>query len=316
MIESSSSQASKKPRTVRRRTAFLVLAAVLVALLAFYPLMTSAFMSAFVDRAPPAEWVEALEWLRESTPAPFPGSTVPAPGDEPAYGVASWWDYGYWVLGIGHRPPCANPTQAGAVEMARFLLETAPDVGLARLTELRAGYVIVDSDLPLWSPSGAGSVAGKLGAVMTWAGVSKGLFVDTLWQPGADGRLYPQLIYTPDYYRTMMARLYLFGAEAFEPAESTWVVQVEQVETPALATVERIVSIDRFDSWAAAQGHLRTLPAGSARLVGLDPFRSCVPLEAVAGLRRVFDSRGAKITGEGVDLPAVRIFEVMAPDPT
>jgi len=293
---------------------FRVIAAVVVALLAFYPLATSAFMSAFADRAPPAEWVEALQWLRENTPAPFPGVTEPAQGDTPAYGVASWWDYGYWILGIGHRPPCANPTQAGSVEMGRFLLETDPEAGLARLAELGAGYVIVDGDLPLWSPSSSGAVAGKVAAVMAWAGVSEGRFVDTLWQPGQDGRLRPQLIYTPEYYRTMMARLYLFGGEAFEPTDSTWIVQVEPVDVPQMGTAERIVSMDRVGSWAEAQAHMETLPAGTGRVVGLDPFRSCVPLEATPGLRRVFDSTGSKITGEGVDLPAVRVFEIVAPE--
>jgi len=50
-----------------------------------------------VANAPPADWVEALEWVGENTPE---GAVITA-----------WWDYGYWIEYIAERKPVADPGQ-------------------------------------------------------------------------------------------------------------------------------------------------------------------------------------------------------------
>ena len=40
------------------------------------------------------EWEEALTWLRENTPEDSK--------------IVSWWDYGYWILDLGHRVPVVD----------------------------------------------------------------------------------------------------------------------------------------------------------------------------------------------------------------
>ncbi|MBN2098340.1 MAG: hypothetical protein JW753_01960 [Dehalococcoidia bacterium] len=42
------------------------------------------------------EWEEALTWLRENTP------------EDSDIKVMSWWDYGYWILDLGHRVPVVD----------------------------------------------------------------------------------------------------------------------------------------------------------------------------------------------------------------
>lgn len=76
---------------------------------------------------PGAQWYNSLEWMRHNTPDPAPDPAVfsyygpyvrpplgePYPYPDTAYGVMSWWDYGFWIETIGHRIPNANPFQAG-----------------------------------------------------------------------------------------------------------------------------------------------------------------------------------------------------------
>ena len=80
--------------------------------------------------APPDAWMESLTWLREYTDEPFGDSDFYyARYDRPfdysaypdAYGVTAWWDYGYWIVRIGQRPPSQNP--GGAIpSVAEFFL--------------------------------------------------------------------------------------------------------------------------------------------------------------------------------------------------
>jgi dolichyl-diphosphooligosaccharide--protein glycosyltransferase len=70
-------------------------------------------------------WHSSLLWLRDkdNSPEPFddpdfyyelypPKAEFKYP--ETAYGVMSWWDYGYFIMQIAHRIPNSNPGQVGA----------------------------------------------------------------------------------------------------------------------------------------------------------------------------------------------------------
>jgi oligosaccharyl transferase (archaeosortase A-associated) len=68
-----------------------------------------------------AEWLEALNWMRNNTPDPglnylamyeMPKNGT-YPYSETAYGVMSWWDYGHIITYWAHRIPNANPFQGG-----------------------------------------------------------------------------------------------------------------------------------------------------------------------------------------------------------
>ncbi len=122
---------------------------------------------------PPEAWCESLTWLRENTPEPFddPNFYYSRYGafdysDYPeAYGVTAWWDYGYWIVRIGHRPPSQNP--GGVIPaVAQFFVAQNETDGEKVLDARGARYVILDYEF----------ITGKFyGAVTATGGSQTGL---------------------------------------------------------------------------------------------------------------------------------------------
>ncbi len=119
---------------------------------------------------PPEAWCDALTWLRENTPEPFDGSDLYyARYDRPfdysgypeAYGVTAWWDYGYWIVRIGHRPPSQNP--GGVIPaVAEFFLAQNETDGQKVLDARGARYVILDYEFITGKFYGAVSRHGRI----------------------------------------------------------------------------------------------------------------------------------------------------------
>ncbi|MGD9911712.1 oligosaccharyl transferase, archaeosortase A system-associated [Methanothrix sp.] len=103
------------------------------------------------------DWVESLQWLRNSTPQT---SYFDEPFQVPEYSVMCWWDYGNWIVYIGERPVVANNFQTGVLEGSRFFLSEDEESALEILNERRARYVITDLTM----------IYGKLQAICSWLG--------------------------------------------------------------------------------------------------------------------------------------------------
>ena len=91
-----------------------------------------------------SEWYDALTWMRDSTPNT---QFYNDPQQKPEYGVMSWWDYGYWITYIAHRPSFSNPGQAGAEEAASFFMSQDENETTTFLEDRDLKYVIVDRDM-------------------------------------------------------------------------------------------------------------------------------------------------------------------------
>ena len=259
---------------------------------------------------PPARHA-ALAWLRRETPEPFGDPDYYfAPYDaagrqagvpEPDYTVMTWWDYGYDVIRIARRAPTANPTQAGASETGRFFLATSEDVGTDIAQDMSARYVVVTED-ELFLPQAPGVVLSSFATMAYWAGDRVDDYVEAVVERRPDGSPQRVALYQPAYYQTMASRLYLFDGRAVTPQNSTWVVTYGD----NLVGLREIVESRRFATHEEAERHLRGLPAGRHALVGRDPLRSPVPLEALRDYVLVHDS------GDGGTryhrLPTVKIF--------
>ena len=113
------------------------LAVIVVFILVFVFNIASAVGTAKQARFAPSDaWQSSLTWLKENSPDPFADPDFyyelyqPSPAGESyqypetAYGVMSWWDYGYWITRIAHRLPNANPGQSPEpiINIANFFL--------------------------------------------------------------------------------------------------------------------------------------------------------------------------------------------------
>ena len=209
------------PQFLKKNIGYIVLAVILVAVLVYpWGPAATALNQAKHTGGPSTPWYSSLEWMRYNTPDPAPDPAVfsyygpyvrPPPGEpypypDTAYGVMSWWDYGFWIETIGHRIPNANPFQGGIGggkeqrpgAATFFTAESGAEANEIADT-LGTRYII--SDLPM-----ADILSGKYHAMVAWDGdpsyAEYWHTVQTL-----EG---PQRLPNARYYNSMESRLHIF----------------------------------------------------------------------------------------------------------
>ncbi|MEQ1759694.1 MAG: oligosaccharyl transferase, archaeosortase A system-associated [Vicinamibacterales bacterium] len=249
------------------------------------------------------DWFDALQWIRSNTPEPYsdPDAYFTGAGAEnEGYGVMTWWDYGYWVTRIARRPPNTNPRQTQVMDVADFYLSTEPERARELLDEFEAKYVIADASLAI-SATRRGEVGGFFPYIATVGGRDPGSYCQ-LYRvpPREDDR--PVLYCFPEYFQTMAIRLYAFGGRAVTPTR-VWAIDVDASAPGLRPLVRRERS---FRSYEEALQFTEADPSGRWRVASKDTKATPIPLEALTGLTRVYQSFGR----EGRDGPAqVQIFE-------
>jgi dolichyl-diphosphooligosaccharide--protein glycosyltransferase len=253
-------------------------------------------------------WQTSMLWLRNNSPEPFGDPNfyyaLYGPGDEfefpeTAYGVMSWWDYGYFIMQIGRRIPNANPTQSGAREAGQFFTAQNETAANELADRLGTRYVVIGHMMP----------TAKFHAKPTWAGSSPAEFFGIYHVPGQAGGQWAMLYY-PAYYQSIVARLYNFGGRAVVPAaNSTIVISYEQREQAG--QMYNVVTWGQtFPTYEAAQTFIANQTARNYKIVGGDPFNSPVPLEALNSYVLIHQSE-AMVEMFGRILPMVKIFEYL-----
>jgi asparagine N-glycosylation enzyme membrane subunit Stt3 len=270
----------------------LIATAVLVAFL-FWPNISTALDSADAHQGVPPDWREALEWIRASTPEPFPDQNYyyapyrsPAP---PGYSVMAWWDFGYWITSIARRVPVSNPTQANASDAASFYLAQSEGEARSILDAWHSRYLIADAELPMRNEDGK-----YFGYFTSFFEYDRSRRLDEYIVFALEGDR-RRLLYRPAYYRSMAVHLFSFNGAA-----------VEQPRGAALAFLSpplngrphpELIELRRF---ASAQDALAAEPScrnQGCLLVSDDPNISCVRLEALAGFEQIHSNRTVKIYG-------------------
>jgi dolichyl-diphosphooligosaccharide--protein glycosyltransferase len=288
-----------------RRTVATVLATLLLA-----HSLSQAARAAAVDRGAPAAWVEALRWMRRSTPEPFAEADAyrarydPAHPPRSTYGVLAWWDFGYWITRIARRAPIANPTQHGARHAAAFLL--AQDEARAERIAgaLGVGYVIVDRSLAVERPRRGGEGSeGVFPALAAWAREPTDRFFELYDYPQPDGTTREVYLFYPEYYRSMAIRLFAFGGGV--PAPRYFVVTWEDGRDEVRPR-KRIADLTWYPRYRDAANAVLRSPSPYRRLVGVDPMESCIPLEPLVRYQRVYASPEREPNHGGV--PSVQIY--------
>lgn len=285
---------------------------VVATLIVVASLALSARWSAPPERDMPPAIRETAAYLRAQTPDPFDAGDVyfrrftdanAAPRAK--YSVLAWWDYGYALMHDARRVPSAVPTQAGARDTAAFLLAQDESAAAPFAARMRVRYAVVDSSLMILRPHGnAASIGGYIAQVAAWnREPASRYFEQVLYAPPGEAERLVYLFH-PEYYRSMAARMYLFGGRGARPLYT--------VATLAQSGAsKRLVALTPYTRYRDAMNAVLLDPTRSKRLVGTDPLQSCVPVEPLTQYREVFTSSSTEPDAGG--RPRVRVFERMTP---
>jgi dolichyl-diphosphooligosaccharide--protein glycosyltransferase len=296
-----------KPRYISR-----ALAAIIVFFLAFYPNIGEAINTAENPWGPNDAWRNSLVWMRENTPDPFEDPDFyyalyekPPAGEEyaypeSAYGIMSWWDYGYWITRIAHRIPNASPSgQANAKEAAEFFVDHAEVSANEILDKMGSQYVILDFEMS----------TSKFHVMPTWAEESLSDFYEMYYQTTQQGIEPFQTMYYPRYYESMCSRLYNFGGETVVPQDSTWAIKYSEVEDEDGNKYKMITDAANeglpFTTYDEAKTFIDDNP--DYVIVGIHPFSSPVPLVELEHYELIHES--ASIQWGESEIPYVKIFQ-------
>jgi dolichyl-phosphooligosaccharide-protein glycotransferase len=294
---------------LRRELAVIVVAAM------FAPNLVPAVLVPSRPASLPLYWRDTMERLRDHTPPPFavaanagddyyyaryPRTAVPPPD----YTVMNWWDHGYWVVQLARRVPVANPTQERAPNAARFYAATTERDALAALVAERSRYIVADWELP-FRLTAEGTVMGRFQNVVDWAGGRHSAYYEVFYKRDAGGWVPVWVFYEP-YYRSMAFRLLVLGGQGVTPARTSTVVTVVERADDRGMTFNEILTQTTYESHAAAVAAAAN-QSGRAIVVGLDPWRSAFPIEALTAFREMFSVRTPE--QKPTESPWVRVFE-------
>ncbi len=199
------------PQYLAKNARYLVLAVIFIAILV-YPFgpASQALNQAQHSGGPNSAWYNSLDWMQYNTPdtglsyygpyeRPPPGEPYPYP--DTAYGVMSWWDYGFWIENIARRIPNANPFQGGigggeaqAPGASTFFTAASEDDANEIADTLGVKYVVSDVEM----------ATGKFYAITAWDGDTGGY---SEWLPIGDRT---ELVPTMRYFNSMEGRLHIF----------------------------------------------------------------------------------------------------------
>ncbi len=257
--------------------------------------------------APSDAWQETLSWMRNNTPDPFNDPDFyykrhqsPFTYPETAYGVTAWWDYGYWIARIGHRIPNSNPGQIAAGSVAKVFLAQDEAAGTQMIAEknFQTKYVVIDYE----------TVTSKFHALPQWAGYPGTQFYETYYYKQKNGQLASGYCFYPEYYRSLVARLYNFDGHAVVPA-STTVISYEQKLSQEGITYKEITSARAFPSYEEAESYVSSQKSGNYRIISPDPFVSPVPLSELKNFKLVHSSSDSLKPSNREPIPKVKVFE-------
>ena len=311
----------------------MALVSLLVFFTVFFPNVKPAIMTAQqLHYVPEDGWFSSLVWLKDNTPDPFGDATFYyQPYGQPeeceqltglpvgitdqiarirlkaakysypasAYGVMAWWDYGYWIVRVGHRPVNTYPAKPimNTNLAAHFFVAQGEAAAREIVEGLDSRYVVIDYS----------TATGKFWAMAAWAGKEPAQFFDIYYVPLGDG-LMPVLLFHEEYYYAMSTRLYNFDGEEVTP-QYALVISYEEKENEEGELIKEVIDTKQFTSYEEATDYIASQGSGNYRIVSPDPFISPVPLAALGHYQLVYSSEEpARYTDDGV-VPLVKIFE-------
>ncbi len=241
--------------------------------------------------APSDAWCNSLAWFKDNSPEPFGDATfyyglyqTSFNYPETAYGIAAWWDYGYWILRIGHRLPNCDPGAGARESVARLFLSQSEASADEIIEQLNSKYIILDYD----------TIIGKVSDIAIYAGdTGSENYFDIYYQP-KETKLVPVLLFYPEYYRSISTRLYNFDGAEVIPQESK-VISYEQKISSDGKPYKEITSAESFSTYEAAIAFVSSQRSGNYKIVSEDPIISPIPLEALKHYKLIHSISSTKM---------------------
>ncbi|MFC1921361.1 oligosaccharyl transferase, archaeosortase A system-associated [Chloroflexota bacterium] len=302
----------KNDSTAAIRHAIMAITAIVVMVVVYPWNIEIAVGSAKAVRYAPSDaWVGSLEWMKDNTPEPFgsPDSyyeifEVTPPGEsfeypESAYGVLAWWDYGYWITRTGHRLPIANPSQDPRVLKNEALFFTSQQEELADeiIQEMDAAYLILDYT----------TTFEKFHAIAQWAGDSETKYYD-YYVRYEDGNKITGIFFYPEYYYSLITRMYNFNCEEVIPEKVTVISFQEVMNTEGIMEKQFTGGLD-FDTYEEAEAFISSQEASNLRIVSMNPLISPVPLSKLEHYRLIHSSDELVEFPDNSTVSQIKIFE-------
>jgi dolichyl-diphosphooligosaccharide--protein glycosyltransferase len=258
-----------------------------------------------------------MDWLRSNTAEPFGGQdsyySLYKPVQEKggfeyppgAYGILAWWDYGFWIARIGHRAPAMNPgnapianSETGLLGLASYFTAQDESAAAPLLSKLGTRYVIVDNEIAAYD--------GKFHALATLSNLNYSDFYDVFLQK-RDNQYAPTILFYPEYYRSMVSRLYNFDGRAVVP-EAVTVIAYKEITAQDGRKYKEITETKTVGSYAEAQRLMLDNKSKNYNVAGQDPYKSPVPLEELKGYKLVYGTN-QKVSGGSRPQSNIKIFE-------
>jgi dolichyl-diphosphooligosaccharide--protein glycosyltransferase len=277
-------------------------------------------------------WQAALLWMKDNTPEPMGDPDAyyklydaPPPGESfkypaTAYGVMAWWDYGYWITRVAHRIPNANPSQNAEHNqmVANFFLSQDKTAADEIRKELGSSYVIADFDdaTHIFNIS-HGQLEGKYWAIAQWAGQDLSKFCEIFYIQ-YESNYIPKVFYYPAYYQSTLVRLYNFNGQAVTSVNAT-VLTYEVRNDNSGNSAKLVTGVKEFSSYQMALDYVVKEGPSNHVVVGVNPFFSPIPLEALSDYKLIYTSESMvthqdlvllpELGTSSIDVPEIKIFE-------
>ncbi len=165
----------------------------------------------------------------------------------------SWWDYGHWITRIARRLPNATPAMWGSC--GQFFSDQDEASASKMLDSLGMRYVIIDLNM----------VTRKFYAVPTIVGKNKEDFYDVYYLP-QNGELVGITFLYPEYYRSMVVRLYNFNGNEVS-ASDTMVISYEEKISQEGLSYKEVTGAMSFPSYEEAEAYSSSQKSGNHRIV-------------------------------------------------
>lgn len=263
-------------------------------------------------------WVETLLWLKENTPptgvdyfGEYDKTSFTYPKE--TYGIMAWWDYGHYITFIAERIPNTNPFQdnlVGSTGVAAFYIAENEATAEKILSQTRSRFILTDTRI----------VSQKFHAIAEWYNSTSGIQPYRKWLYFPDRENIQQFkaiaFNTPEYYRTVIARLHLNDGSATDPTTAYY---IEYKESAGLIYPQVIASEEIEVSAGMQKAELfnsHALPGTEAAVLSSQVLYPLEYLPALRHFRLVHESTGDStgVYAEESDTrlratPLIKVFE-------